>query len=538
MKKIAALLMAALCVAYVSALDVDRKEIDTGADGSAIEFINYTGPHSVIDSVEAIEGIGKDLGAGILSNGMAGERARYYVIHAVDAKVTTGLDADILILGEGAGVDHVDNLRRILSAYLSSAYGYSKKDSSTLATFITVYNAVYRGKIDTFKTRYKPVVTGYLTADKVGLSVLYSDWPGKTQIVIPLSDARLSGTLSAIDTGAVSGKDVVNKMREDKGAGVDTRKDMVDLKERESDQAQKRADTAQQQAAQAKADQTAKKQELTQAQKEAETAKKEAEAAKKEAAAKPDDKAAQEKAKAAQTTADEKSKTVAQKQDEVQKASDESAKKEEAAKVDQKLADTKQKEAQNDRKEIASDVQKQIEEERKDAQAGSDAALASALPGYMLKIVDEKTMLAELVVVDLNNGRELKKSGINSIRGRAMIDSDSGIVAIAGKKGGNAAIRMVTIDRDKLEITAQSADSIAEWSALVKNGNDFYAVIEEPGGSFVLGRFDAKMETKAKSTVTVMSVTPIVVTEKGLLVQDSSGKVLILRATDLTDQSK
>ena len=32
---------------------------------------------------------------------------------------------------------------------------YSEKDADTLAVFITVYNAVYRSKLDTLKSKYK-----------------------------------------------------------------------------------------------------------------------------------------------------------------------------------------------------------------------------------------------------------------------------------------------------------------------------------------------------------------------------------------------
>ena len=231
MKRLLAALVVFTAVVSASfAIEVDRKELEPGDAGKTIEFINYTGPHSVIETVEQIRGIGSALGARAVKDGSAGDQARYYVIHAVDPAVTEGFDADILILGPGVGVDHIDNLWRILGAFLSSAYGYSDKDSSTLATFITVYNAVYRGKLDDFKGRYKPIVVSNLSADKVGLSVRYDEWAGRSQIVIPLSDARLSGTISSIDTTAISGKDVVEKIKKDEAKATDTVMDMAYLK--------------------------------------------------------------------------------------------------------------------------------------------------------------------------------------------------------------------------------------------------------------------------------------------------------------------
>jgi len=264
MKKLVSAALGLFLCLSVQSLEVDRNEVAAAEIGNAIEFVNYTGPYSVISTAEEISGIGTSLGtaaAGISSGsgGSVGEADRYSVIHAVDPSVTTGFDADILVLGKDVGVDHIDNLRRIIAAYLSAAYGYSRKDSATLATFITVYNAVYRGKMDIFTGRYKKVVTGNLSAEKAGLSVLYSEWPGRSQIVIPLSEARLAGTVSTIDTTTLTDKSVVGKMKEEPGSGVDTRKDMVELKEKESAAAQDRAGTAQESAARARTDQAVKK---------------------------------------------------------------------------------------------------------------------------------------------------------------------------------------------------------------------------------------------------------------------------------------
>lgn len=538
MKRFAASIFALLIAVSLSALEVDRKEIDPGSDGKTIEFVNYTGPHAVIDSIKDIEAIGTALGTSIASVGSAGDKNRYYVIHAIDPATKEGFDADIMILGPAVGVDHIDNLRRIVAAYLSAAYGYSAKDSSTLATFITVYNAVYRGKLDVFKTRYKAAVIGNLSADKVGLSVRYDEWPGRSQIVIPLSDPRLSGTISTIDTTALTDKNVVSKIKEDEKTSTDTRKAMVDLKERETDAAQARAETAQTDAAKARTDLATKQDEAAKAQQAANAAVKAADEADKAAKAAPEDQALQQKAADAKKEADAKTAQAEQKQDAAAKAADAVAKKEETAKADQTLADTKQKEAQTERKEIAADAQKTVDDKNAKAAAAQKDALATAAPAFMLRIVDEKSLLSELLIVNLNDGKTIKKSPVNTIRGRSFIDTGSGLAAIAGKKGGNAAIRLVLIDPSTLEIAKQGTDSIAESSVLVKNGNDFYAVIEQESGKCVIGRFDGNMETKAKSSITVSPVTAIVASDKGLIVQDGSGAIKLLRPTDLTVQSE
>ncbi len=535
MKKLTAAIALLVLSAYASfAIEVDRKELESGDAAKTIEFVNYTGPHTVIDTIEEIRGIGSALGSAP-KNGSAGDTARYYVIHAVDPAVKEGLDADIMILGDGAGVDHIDNLRRILSAYLGAAYGYSEKDSSTLATFITVYNAVYRGKLDTFKSRYKPVVVSNLQADMAGLSVRYDEWAGRSQIVIPLSDARLAGTLSSVDTTAIAGKDVVEKIKADEPGATATRKDMAELKEREGDAAQTRAETSQKEATDARAEASRKQQELDAAKKEAVVAQKAADAAKAESQAKPEDKALVEKATEAQKAADSSAQKAAEKEVAAANAKETVNQKESAAKADQKLADTKQKESLSERKDIAADEQKTVDKMAADAKKSADAALAQALPAFGLRIVDANAYLAELVIVNLNDGKVLKTSPLNTIRGRTLYDTGAGLMAIAGKKGGNAAIRLVLVDSASLDVTKQGQDPIAEQSVLVQSANDYYAIVELGSGKYALGRFDKNLDLKAKSAINVLAATAVTVTPKGVIVQDSSGAIKLLRATDLVD---
>ncbi len=515
------------------ALEVDRNELGT-ANAASIEFINYNGPHSVVSTAAEITGIGTALGSSLLAAGVSGDGTRYRIIHAVDPAVATGLDADILVLGANAGVDHIDNIRRILAGYLTAAYGYSAKDANTLAVFVTVYNAVNRGKLEALSKKYKPVVMGYVTSDKVGLSLRYDEWAGRSQIIVPLSEARLTGTVSTIDTTSLTAPEVVGKIKEDANAGVDTRKDMVDLKEREADAAQNRAETAQKDAAAARTDAQAAQSDLAAAKTDAQAAQKAADQAAKTAAANPQDEAAQQKAAETAAAAAEKKQDVAEKQQAADQANAAVAENERQAAADQKLADTKNTEAQAERKDIATDVQKQVDQNAAAAKAAEKNALAETVPAYALRIVDEKNLLAELQLVDLNSGKLLKTSPLNSIRNRTLVDTGAGLMAVAGKKGGNATVKLVLVDSSSLELIKEGADSIAESSMLVRLNNDYFAVVETDSGA-ALGRFDGNLAIKAKSTVNVLPSTVITATDKGILVQDSKGLIRLLRSTDLVD---
>ncbi|MEL3913699.1 P83/100 family protein [Treponema pedis] len=521
-----------------AAIEVDRPEIDT-VKNRVIEFINYTGEHDTVDSVETIRAIGSALGPAV-RQGRAGDTEKYAVIHCVDPAVKTGFDADIFIIGKNAGVDHINNLRLMIAGYLSAAYGYSQKDAATIAHFVTVYNAVYRSNFSYFKEKYKQVVLNNLTAEKAGIALRYDQWPGQTQIVIPLTDQKYSGTLSSVDTSSISDKNVVEKMRESDDKEIAARKDMVDLKERESGEAEKRAEEIKKEAAEKKKEAATQQKEADKQKKEAATQQKEADKKQKEAdsAKAKAEKTGDEKDKAAadkkQAEADKAKEQADKEQAEADKAKDEADKKADEAKDEQEMADKKADEAQEDRKDIASDTQKIVEEKKAEKKAEGDAAIASAIPGYGLKVVDEAKLLSELVLLDLKTENELKTSSIATIRGRSLYVVGKNLLAIAGTESGNGVIALVLIDSKSLEIVKQSGENIAADSVLIKNGDDYYAVINN-GGKYNLGRYNDKLELQAKSAIQVLPYTPVTIGDKGLLVQDSSGAVRLLKLTDLTN---
>ena len=153
-----------------------------------VEFINYTGPNDVIDSVDAIRAIGTELGNQIIQDEASslGNRDRYSVVHAVSAEESEKLDADVFFIGKDASVDHITNLRRIISAYIEAAYSYTEEEADSLAVYITAYNAVYRGRYEVFQAKYKSLVMENLTNEDCGLSKNYAEWSGHSEIVIPL----------------------------------------------------------------------------------------------------------------------------------------------------------------------------------------------------------------------------------------------------------------------------------------------------------------------------------------------------------------
>ncbi len=512
------------------ALEVNKSELQKESEGTTIEFINYTGPHKVIDSINAIKGIGSSMGniisSSIDQSNTTGNTDKYYVIHAVDTSAKDKLDADIIFLGKAAGVDHIVNLRRIISAYLSSAYGYSEQDADTLAVFITVYNAVYRSKLDSFNGKYKEVVTKNLSTENCGLSVNYEDWAGKSEIVIPLYDVT-DGGLSTVDTSVISDSKVVESMQEDDDKNITSRKDMVDLKEREADESSEKAKASQKQAAVEQKKLETEKAKTAEAKKEAAEAQKTADEAKKVALENPENEEAQEAAQTAQQNADEK-KAAAENQaikEAEQKEKTENARAE--AKEKQERADKKITETQSERKEIAKD-QKEVQDK--------EAENAAAPYEYGIILSDETKLLSKLVKFNSNNGEIIKSSPVTVIRNRTVFNTGDSYIAIAGENKGKGAVKLILINPETLEISSESDNLIAQDSVLVQDETDFYCVIDEKE-TYYIGKFDSTLSLKLKSTITVKSSTPITVTPTGIVVTDTNGNLKLLDKKSLNDIS-
>lgn len=513
----------------VSALEVNENELKSTGNADTIVFVNYTGPHAKIDSLESIKKLGSDLGAVVAENPsartVAGETARYSVIHAVDPNEKDKLDADIILIGKNASVDHINNLRHIIASYLSAAYGYSQQDAQTVAVFVTVYNAVYRNDLTTFQNKYKKVVTDNLSADSCGLSVNYKDWPGSSQILIPLFD--VNGGLSTVDTSVISDSQVVKNMQEDDGKNIESRKNMVDIKEREAEQAAEKAQEAQKTAVEEQKKLDEEKAKTEELKTEAEEAQAQAEEAKKTAEENPDDEQAQAEAEEKQAEAEEKQQAYEEQQtvEQEQQAAAEEAK--QTASEQQAVADKKNAEAQEERKVIAQDQQEVIQKEIADAAAPS---------AYGIELTDEASMLSGMIKINTDNGQIIKSSPVTYIRNRTLFQAGENFIAIAGENSGNGAIKLVLLSPDTMEISAESNETVAENSVLVQDGSDYYCVIQD-GSSWVLAKYDQNLSLKLKSPVRVKSGTPVTVASQYIIVTGSDGTVKLLNKSDLSPKN-
>jgi hypothetical protein len=498
MKRFLSVLWVTLVIAGgVSAQDsVNNEELEQHQ--GPVQFVSNTNVPTRIDSRAAIVDIGNSLGKTIRSGANeAGQSSRYFVIHSVSIPKTDTLDADIFGLGPGVGVDHIRNLRLIIQGYLEGAYEYSAKDAALLAQYITIYNAVFRGNMTYFTSRYTSDVLKNLTAEKAGLSNRYNEWPGRTLIVIPLGNA-IPGSLSAVDTTPLTEPEVLDELRKEDDKGLDVRKDMVDLKEREAEEAEQRA----------------AEQQPPPVQQPPAPVQTPASTPPPQQAAPPPSRPADSLPPPTQppppTTSEEEEEPVADQQEETQTA--------------QERAEQKTAEAQRERQEIAADQQEVI--------AGGGIPAPVLVIGTAMN--SPLSPLGRIVQVNAASGREVKSSSITTVNIRTVYFTSDAIIALAAQSDGS--YRLVKFATDTLETTAQGDDVIGANSLLWMNGSNLYAIVSSGPATFSLARFDVNLKLQASSLVAVHPFASVIFRNNLVLSEHSNGDVLFLDPQDLSEQ--
>jgi hypothetical protein len=528
MKKGVVTLIALLSAALAFGLQVDKDELTKG-QGKNIVFINYVGPHTTVDTLAQIMGIGQALGQGLGDKpAELSYNGKYRLIHAVGAPEGQKLDADIFIIEAGAEVDDIINVMRMVSGYLQAAYAYSPADAMVLARFVVYYNAVFRGDLTYFGGVYKTIVMKNISADNAGIATKYTDWPGKTRMLIPLQGTG-KGNLNAVGAGQLASPKVVENLQQQPGKALPERKQLTELQQRGLEQGQQQLQQQQQQLQQQQKELAQQQQQLQQTQQQAAQA---------QAAAAAPGATPQQKQEAVQ-----KQTEVQQQQQAVQTQQQKVQQQEQAVAQQQQQQQTAQQSVQQQRAGIAADQQALIQQQQaaqKQQAAQTPPAATVQAPGQVLFIYDQGEApdhLGKLVLIDRVSGKLLSQSDLNSVRGRKYVTVGNVIVVLAGRTGGNAAIRLVSVDPASLVVQQQGKDNIVPSSYLTVSESSIYAIVDSGHGAF-LGRFDQSLTLQAQSERAVDPFTYITVSGTEAFVQDDQGNILILNKDDLKEKKR
>jgi hypothetical protein len=518
-----------------SALGVDVDELKTAAK---VEFVDYSGPINIFQTDLDIRGIGRSLAAQILKGlPVANYQVKYSAIHAVDTAEPDRLSADIISLDRAARIDHIANVRRVVAAYTASLYKYPQKDSDLLALFVSYYNAIYRGKLPYFAGKYKTVVMSHLAAETVGISTKYFEWPGQTQIVIPLNDSATRDIFGALNSSEVTNKAVIQQLKTQENKGVPERTAITNLKQEEVNKAQQAINQEAQQLAQQK-QQTAEQQAaVDKARQAAEQLKSEQDrqAAQDKVAAQQaeiDKQQAQQKATEQKLATQEAA--VQQKQQEVQQEKKDIATDQAAVKAQQNPEATKQDLAQQ----AAQLAQRETNVAQREAAAKNNQADQAIFAGklYYLKIKEYLTgghYNNDMLVINAATGAVLLKSSEAKICGRKFDLFPNGVVVITFKTDHNEGHYLTLLDLDTLQRKAISDESVF-FRSFVETRESFTYVVVERKQAYYLGKFtpDMKLATISKEEVDPDSF--ISFYNDLVYINGKAKNILVLNKADLT----
>ncbi|MBN2625381.1 MAG: hypothetical protein JXA95_01850 [Spirochaetales bacterium] len=473
---------------------------DEFLNAEPIEFINYTGPYDVINTLDQIRGIGEVLGQDVdPAVPLTAAYGPYRIIHSYQPEIADGLDGDILLMGASSQVDSVTNLRHIIGGYLESAYGYDRDKAFTLAVFITYYNAYWYQKIEHFSSRYKEGVTRNLEPDRCGLARVWSDWPGKARIVIPL---RGSGSaVTGVDTAAISQEEVVNVMKEEEDKRIEERKDMVEIRDDEN-----RQEEAALKVEQDNLDQ-------------------------KESAFVEEKKALEEKQEPLTPQEEKKLEELKKEEEAIQ---------EEKAVLEEKQQelDKKTEEVLDMRDDIAVDENKRISEGDPQVEKKESVFVSPAEEGRVPLFFFSQTGIEEgysygtISLYDLTSGSKEKEATVTTIYGRTSKEYAGGFLAIGRDRKTDQVVPMI-IDKENLAIILKGESEIFPGTMVtVDKSNQIYMVYKE-GSGWRLGRFDKGLKLIGSSSGTVEPMTDILFYNGKIFVQSPEGKILVLNSDTL-----
>ncbi|EED29354.1 P83/100 family protein [Borreliella garinii] len=195
-----------------------------------LEFVNYKGPYDSTNTYEQIVGIGEFLARPLInSNSNSSYYGKYFINRFIDDQDKKA-SVDVFSIGSRSQLDSILNLRRILTGYLIKSFDYERSSAELIAKVITIHNAVYRGDLNYYKEFYIEAALKSLTKENAGLSRVYSQWAGKTQIFIPLKKNILSGKIeSDIDIDSLVTDKVVAALLSENEAGVNFARDITDI---------------------------------------------------------------------------------------------------------------------------------------------------------------------------------------------------------------------------------------------------------------------------------------------------------------------
>jgi hypothetical protein len=127
-------------------------------------------------------------------------------------------------------------------------------------------------------------------------------------------------------------------------------------------------------------------------------------------------------------------------------------------------------------------------------------------PGLIAATIEREgqgAALGRLVSFNPVTREQQRASAMDTVHVRTLTFVDNRLIAIAGERVGQGAVRLIEVDMSTLEMIGQGIDDIHPGSLIWQNGVYLYAITadHENGGALSLGRFDRSLALQARSEV-------------------------------------
>ncbi|WP_061236121.1 P83/100 family protein [Leptospira santarosai] len=415
--------------------------------------------------------------------------------------------ADIFAISEDSDYGHINSIQRILTGFVKSNFGYDDKNSDILATYILYYNAIHRKDKSYIGKKYSNSVIKFVNPNSIGISRRYSEWPGKTQILIPLVEDILGKDVHTDEL-----EDEVNKELDKKKEGQSekdkfddlqsekNKKELEEVKRRKEENQNKQKEISDKETRTDKELQelnkdpvknktqiAEKKKEKEQIQKEKESAKKEEQKLKekeKEVVKKDEERKNNKTSSSSSSKSDSKSDSGSKSGTDNRSSSDN---KKSEAELKKELAETKKE------LEIKKEEEKKKEEFDKNVVGGKILFLKT------LKYLDKGHYNNELQVLDPTKDDTIFRGEFNKICGRTFEIVDGKALVIGFEDGHSSNHKLILIDQETLKPVLSAEDNIFWRSPMIVKGDEIYA-FEEVQEKYYLSRFSKDLKKQAKSS--------------------------------------
>jgi hypothetical protein len=448
-------------------------------DSEKVKFINRSTKKASETAKKKNEDIGKKL-----SDLLDAEPNKEHSLGGVRVKRVKGnkenlYGADIVSLEEDSSFGHINSIYRILSGFIEKSFNYKEEDADIIALYVLYYNAMHRNEKTFFKTRYSDDVVNLLDVKTTGIAKNFSDWPGRTQIVIPLEPNPLKEKLVDANLDEL-GKEV-NKIIDEKKKGPEEKKKFEEVV-KEKIKEEKKAIEAKKEELKVKEEKIAiKEKELESKTKPTEVVKEEPkrEIAKVETSKEP-----------IKEIAKVENKPAPEREVKIEKAPEKTVevkKEAEVKKLEKELVDTK--------KELAKVIAK--EEKKKEF---SENVIDGKI--VFLKVIkydtNEGHFNSELHLLDPEKDNAVLKSDFNRICSRIFKEFGGNLVVVGFKDGHKDEHQLYLINKKDLKEVGHSTNNVFSRTVIEINGEDLYA-FEFDKGSYFLSKFDKSLRRVLKS---------------------------------------